>query len=232
MGKVMVLLIASQEVCLLTYTHYRSVHNVRIERLWVDVTAQVGATWADIFTGLELSYGLDINDDGHIWLLHHIFLPIINQQLEFFAGAWNMHRIQHRRGQNTGPSRSPIDMFMFDMYVHGVRGFTDRLPAEDQIDDAELEVYGVDWEALQDEHLLETRAANNPADEGITSWFGQTQPPQQLSGVTLDPPETPSGDLYVIAFDQQLQLWISAHPAASPAEIWLNALALFNNILA
>lgn len=35
---------------------YRSVHNVRIERLWVDVTGQVGAKWSAFFSMLELRY--------------------------------------------------------------------------------------------------------------------------------------------------------------------------------
>jgi len=42
-------------------------------------------------------------------------------------------------------------MFGFDMIVHGVRG--DRLP-EGELNEEELEVYGVDWEALRDEDLL------------------------------------------------------------------------------
>ncbi|KAG6806455.1 hypothetical protein H0H92_011282, partial [Tricholoma furcatifolium] len=93
-----------------SYLWGRSVHNVRIERLWVDVTAQVGSTWADIFTTLELQHGLDINNVHHIWLLHHLFLSTINQQLEFFVQSWNQHRIQIRNG----PNRSPADMFGFD----------------------------------------------------------------------------------------------------------------------
>ncbi len=59
----------------------------------------------------------------------------------FFAGAWSMHRIQHRRGQAAGPSQSPMDMFVFDMYIHGVQGFSDMSPL-DHVDDAKLEVYG------------------------------------------------------------------------------------------
>lgn len=97
---------------------FRSIHNVRIERLWVDVTAQVGATWSDHFTILELHHGLDINNVNHIWLLHYLFLPTINDQLTFFMGAWNEHRIQIRNG----PNRSPADLFGFDMLVHGARG--------------------------------------------------------------------------------------------------------------
>ena len=71
-----------------------SIHNVRIERLWVDVTAQVGATWADLFVMLELRHRLDINNSNHIWLLHLIFLPTINAALHFFAESWNEHQIQ------------------------------------------------------------------------------------------------------------------------------------------
>ncbi|KZT31607.1 hypothetical protein SISSUDRAFT_959538, partial [Sistotremastrum suecicum HHB10207 ss-3] len=96
----------------------RSVHNVRIERLWVDVTAQLGAKWADFFTTLEMHYGLNINNANHMWLLHQLFLPVINLELQFFAESWNEHKIDSK----TGPRRSPWDMWGFDMLIHGVRG--------------------------------------------------------------------------------------------------------------
>lgn len=133
---------------------------MRIERLWVDVTAQVGSAWADMFLMLELCYGLDINNIHHIWLLHYLFLGTINQQLDFFAAGWNQHRIQIRNG----PNHSPADMFGFDMLVHGVRGY--QLPTETEpINDEELEVFGVDWEGLTDDMLLESRENNNQPDE-------------------------------------------------------------------
>src|SRR6202050_19966 len=108
---------------------------------------------------LELRHGLDINNIHDIWLLHHLFLHLINQQLAFFAESWNHHRIQIR----DGPNRSPADMFGFDMLVHGVRG--DQLPDKD-LSEEELEVYGVDWEGLHDEWLLNSQQANNPISEG------------------------------------------------------------------
>ena len=59
----------------------RSVHNIRIERLWVDVTAKVGARWASTFRYLEQHMGLDINSANHIWLLHHLsYVPTITKQ--------------------------------------------------------------------------------------------------------------------------------------------------------
>ncbi|KAJ7670247.1 hypothetical protein B0H17DRAFT_1209474 [Mycena rosella] len=120
----------------------RSIHNVRIEHLWVDVTVQVGATWSECFTVFELRHGLDINNVAHIWLLHFLFLSTINSQLAFFAQSWNQHRLQIRHG----PNRSPTDMFVFDMLVNGVRG--NQLPVDEVLNEEELEVYGIDWEGL------------------------------------------------------------------------------------
>ncbi|KAJ6600315.1 hypothetical protein DFH09DRAFT_901510, partial [Mycena vulgaris] len=165
----------------------RSVHNVRIERLWVDVTAQVGATWSERFTILELRHGLDINNDAHIWLLHFLFLATINSQLAFFAQSWNQHRIQIRNG----PNRSPADMFVFDMLVNGVRG--NQLPTEEVLNEEELEVYGIDWPGLRDENLLASQRANNPTAEEATSWIGRVGPPplSSLSSIVVDPPVGP-----------------------------------------
>ena len=89
-----------------------------IEHLWVYVMAQDSTFWAVVFTMLELCHGLKINIIHHIWLLHHLFFHLINQQLTFFAKSWNQHQIQIL----DDPSRSPADMFGFDILVHGVCG--------------------------------------------------------------------------------------------------------------
>ena len=75
---------------------YRSIHNVRIERLLVDVTAQFGNKWSEFFTSLELHCGLDIGNRNHIWLLQYLFLADINAEADFFEESWNFHRIQMR----------------------------------------------------------------------------------------------------------------------------------------
>ncbi|KAJ7714928.1 hypothetical protein B0H16DRAFT_1667180 [Mycena metata] len=80
-----------EEHCSVRQGYFRSIHNVRIERLWVDVTAHVGATWSKNFTMLELHHRLDINNVNHIWVLHHLFLPTINHQLTFFAHSSCQH---------------------------------------------------------------------------------------------------------------------------------------------
>lgn len=190
---------------------------MRIERLWVDVTAQVGAAWSDHFTLLELHHGLDINNANHIWLLHYIFLPTINDQLTFFVGAWNEHRIQIRNG----PNRSPADFFGFDMLVHGARGHA--LP-EDLSED-ELEVYGVDWEGLHDEALLNSQRNNNTTEDGWTSWVGCVGPPEHLNEVPVESPQGPFEPRELAMLDHAVAPWRGLASDADIVEMWNNALA-------
>ena len=56
----------------------RSVHNQRIERLWVDFGAQVIHYFRDIFHHLESCCNLDPLKELHLFALHFVFLPRIN----------------------------------------------------------------------------------------------------------------------------------------------------------
>jgi len=196
---------------------------VRIERLWVDVTAQVGSLWADAFTDLELQHGLDINSTHHIWLLHFLFLPTINQQLSFFAESWNQHRIQIR----LGPNRSPADMFGFDMLVHGIRG--SQLQPEEPLSAEELEVFGVDWAALRDERVISSVRNSVPAErEGDgSSWIGQVGPPAHLNEVAVDPPFVDMEGSQLQLFEETVARWSTQAGAnITIPNLWLYGLAL------
>ncbi|KAF7367802.1 hypothetical protein MSAN_00844400 [Mycena sanguinolenta] len=201
-----------------SYLWGRSVHNVRIERLWVDITAQVGATWADLFTLLEMHYGLDVNNIFHIWLLQHLFLNQINEQLAFFMGGWNHHTISMRRG--SGPNRSPADMFGFDMLAHGVRG---SATPETVLSEDEMEVYGVDWEALHDDNVLTSRQENN-TNEGSTSWLGRHGPPENLNEITVDPPTGPFSPVEMDTLDAAVAQFAGAVGDENGAVLWTEGL--------
>ena len=201
------------------YIIFRSVHNVRIERLWVDVTAQVGAYWSEFFVQLELRHSLDVNNIHHIWLLQYLFLRIINAQLSFWADSWNQHKLQIRGG----PNRSPADLFVFDMLVHGVRG--DQLPDEEELSTEELEVYGVDWEGLGDDELLRARRQNNPVDEEGSSWVGRSGPPAHLNEVSV---ESPPGDLTqheISSLDNAVEGWYEFTDDSSRISLWVQGLS-------
>lgn len=152
-------------------------------------------------------------------MLHHLFLHAINQQLAFFAEAWNQHKLQIR----DGPNRSPADLFGFDMMVHGVRG--NQLPME-ELSDEELEVYGVDWEGLRDERLLQSQRSNNSNGEGWTSWISRSGPPEHLNEVPVFPPSSEA-----LTSDEILALNTYLQPISQTPDndgiiiLWVHAIA-------
>ncbi|KAG6884961.1 hypothetical protein C0995_009724, partial [Termitomyces sp. Mi166 len=48
---------------------------------------------------------------------------------------------------------------------------------EEQMSQEKLEIYGLDWEGITDDHLLESLDDNNPRDEPSESWFRRGPPP-------------------------------------------------------
>ncbi|KAJ3803732.1 hypothetical protein F5876DRAFT_54176 [Lentinula aff. lateritia] len=206
-----------------SYIWGRSVHNVRIEHLWVDVSHYVSQHWHDAFTALEVHYDLDIQNVNHIWLIHHLFLCQINDSLAFWAESWNSHRVR----ENSGPSRSPEDRFGFDMFVQGFRG-----EALDQfaMSDEELEVFGIDWEGLEDEVLLRSLRKNYAHEDGTSTWLGRHGPPPNLNEVVVDPPS----DLLTSEQRDALNMALRHIPRGSElgqiVDLWTNALAYVRTI--
>jgi hypothetical protein len=152
----------------------RSVHNIRIERLWVDVAKGFVSKWADFFRDLEQHHGLNIELDSHIWLIHHLFLDLVNQDALEWAIAWNSHRMNLPHGQRSG--RSPIDQFFFGISTHGIRGFN----AIDDAYEEDPEHYGVDWEDMDDDQLtghMRRRAT-----------YAREQAPQAFEDSNIPPP--------------------------------------------
>ena len=69
----------------------KSVHNQRIERLWVDVYLGVTQLFQSLFISLENSRSLDVSNEINLYCLHYVFLPRINYQLQQFLEGWNDH---------------------------------------------------------------------------------------------------------------------------------------------
>ncbi|KAJ7200862.1 hypothetical protein GGX14DRAFT_371909 [Mycena pura] len=202
-----------------SYLWGRSVHNIRIERLWVDVTVQVTAQWIYLFEQLELHHGLNIANAAHIWLLHFLFLGTLNSELAFFAEGWNEHTIQIRNG----PNRTPVDMFVFDMYAYGVRG--DRLPPEEEnLTQEDLESYGIDWQALREDNILQSQNLNNSCHESDSSWVGQVGPPAQLSHVLVDPPVGTLTEVETTELANMVSHLVGSSDEAVVYSLWTQAL--------
>lgn len=166
----------------------RSVHNTRIERLWKDLRQGVTNKWKHIFETLE-SLGdndsLDVDVDGHIWLLHHIFLPKIRSDCELWVSTHNSHSLS----VEGGGSLTPRARFALGMVNSGIYA----LPPEPYIDEIEdLNIEGVTLpqrlsnvhvssftnpfsqaEVIELNHRLEFLSASNLDNENmaITAWI-------------------------------------------------------------
>ncbi|XP_014679811.1 PREDICTED: uncharacterized protein LOC106819729 [Priapulus caudatus] len=110
----------------------KSVHNQRIERLWVDVGHSVTYVVKPQFMDLERRGLLDLNDTVSLWCFWYIFLPRLQCQLDCFRDAWNNHPIRTERG------RSPNQLFALRwQQVQEVLNTTDYV--ENPL------LYGIDW---------------------------------------------------------------------------------------
>lgn len=83
-----------------------STHNQRIERLWVDVYRSVLIIYYRLFYYLEQNGLLDALNDIHLYALHYVYLPRINESLKRFQQGWNHHGIR------TARHRSPEQLFV------------------------------------------------------------------------------------------------------------------------
>ena len=69
----------------------RSVHNQRIERLWRDVFSACLLTYHCIFNHMEELNILCVDNQIHLFSLHYVYTPRINESLQQFESAWNNH---------------------------------------------------------------------------------------------------------------------------------------------
>ncbi|KDR72715.1 hypothetical protein GALMADRAFT_73686 [Galerina marginata CBS 339.88] len=207
-----------------SYIWGRSVHNIRIERLWCDVTRGFGLKWHNFFLELEFACGLNPNLEAHIWLLHFLFLKTIHEDAEDWANVWNNHKLRFDRER----TRSPRDMFFFGMIQNGPRGLSvHNQPLNDEpIED--LAHYGVDWEDLDDPNILEHHERFNPDDFDDSNHPFDTHAPNQLSHVEIPKVSCPFDDETLEIFNTQISSlpFFASRNMISCRNLWIHALAL------
>jgi len=216
--------------------NYRSVHNIRIERLWVDFTAGVGAKWKAFFEELEIQVGLDSDLPSHIWLVHYLFLGALNQDIVDWANAWNNHKMRIP-GHGTC---SPAELRWFSMLESGAQGFVpgqaaDFDPVEDNLMDDEIAEYGIDWDGYWDNHILNHHSGNNPPDPFSQNPFVSHQP-DNLNTVQVDESRCPFSPDELDRFVYNLSLLPEAirlsRDMSQRKQLWILALSICRQIMA
>lgn len=86
-----------------------SVHNQRIERLWRDLYVSCINLFYHLFYSMEDAGILDVENERHLFALHYVYLPRINQSLNFFVETWNSHPL------TSASCQSPLQLWISGM---------------------------------------------------------------------------------------------------------------------
>ena len=70
-----------------------SVHNQRIERLWREVNRVIVSRFTNIFLFLEQMNVFGGTSESHLYCLHLVYLPLINQALTELMHQWYDHPV-------------------------------------------------------------------------------------------------------------------------------------------
>ncbi|KAK0561889.1 hypothetical protein OC861_005606 [Tilletia horrida] len=117
-----------------------SVHNQRIERLWVDLQRWTTSKYKTLFEQMEAEEYFNPESAVDLWTLHFVFLPQLNQALQHFQRMWNNHPLRTPGLRN----RSPNQIFTQGMLEAEKTGWS-ILHNDDRLQN--FADYGVDPEA-------------------------------------------------------------------------------------
>ena len=191
----------------------------------MDVTNGLGLKWKQFFQTLEALDGLNINNQAHVWLLHELFLPTINEEAEQWAATWNCHVVQQRGERHL----SPQAMFLKGVIEHGQR--TIHLSDTDDIGDIDINEYGIDWQDLENHHIRshhDTDGAPIEFDHDHDHSPFVLNQPDQLSHVEVPDASCPLNQTQQQEFAHRVQPLLEHTQADMDSRrlLWIDALAI------
>ncbi|KAI5448857.1 hypothetical protein NCC49_006065 [Naganishia albida] len=76
----------------------KSVHNIQIERLWVDVRRGFVEKYIRTFRYMEQQQTLDPQNAMHLYCLHFVYLDALRESANRWAESWNHHSMSNVEG--------------------------------------------------------------------------------------------------------------------------------------
>jgi hypothetical protein len=126
-----------------------SVHNQRIERMWLDVRTRFISKVVDVFGRFEDDGMLNVEDDVCMHTLHLVVGPHLRSMLADFVTAWNCHRMRTPTGMST-PNK------LHGRLTHAVATSDDEVYAENpdnygvEQGSFEQDILEDEWQAIRD----------------------------------------------------------------------------------
>ena len=94
----------------------KSCHNQRIECLCRDVYVGMIHIYYDAFSYLENEGLLEIDNAVHLFSLHYVFTPRINQHLTTFMEGWDCHPLSSEK--NKSPNQLWIEGLVSSQFLN------------------------------------------------------------------------------------------------------------------
>lgn len=146
----------------------KSVHNQRIERLWVDVSIYVIQQFKNTFSYLEEYCDFTPDNELHVFVIQTIYLARINQALAEFERTWNLHLLSTER------NKTPLAIWS--------EGFLLQADAEAKLSycQEDVNMFGVDFDGpmpeLQTINHVQIPQSTLQFSENVLSYLNQFNP--------------------------------------------------------
>ena len=88
----------------------KSVRNQHVERFWRDLFQGSLSLFYNLFYHLEETGLLDPLDPVHLFCLHYVYLPLINQSLNIFCESYSRHHVR------TAGNSTPICLWIAGLW--------------------------------------------------------------------------------------------------------------------